>query len=232
MENQPILNPTTTSALSVEDWGLIDIEKATERQVALVEKVAAENLPGYLILCTHPPVVTKGRATKSDDIFAWQGNTIESSRGGRATYHGPSQIVVYPIINLKFETPTRPARDVVGYLRIFENAIVKTLSEFGIESVGRSTQKNANTNSEADETGVWVGSQKIASLGIAVKKWVTYHGAALNFSNDPQAFQGINPCGFQRSTMVSVEELLPGERTPARAQFQKALTQNLFLSFS
>lgn len=220
MENQRILN----SELVFEDWGLIDYDLATQKQLALVEKVASENSRGFLIFCTHPPVVTKGRGTKSDDIFAWQGPLIESSRGGRATYHGPSQIVVYAIINLK------PKRDVVGFLRRFESALVQTLSDFGISSVGRSVQKNLKTESEADETGVWVGPQKVASLGIAVKKWVTYHGAALNFSFDPKAFQGINPCGFQSSTMVSVEQLL-SDKTPSRQAFSLKLQENLFEQF-
>jgi lipoyl(octanoyl) transferase len=114
--------------------------------------------------------------------------------------------------------------EIVGYLRDFENAIVKTLQDFGIESQGRSLQKKADT-SEADETGVWVGDKKIASLGIAVKKWVTYHGAAINFSRDESAFKGINPCGFKSSVMVSVEDLV--NPNPAREDFMKVLRRNL-----
>lgn len=224
MGKMPTLNSQTSyEPLSFQDWGLIDYETAVQKQLDLVQKVSESDSPGYLIFCTHPPVVTLGRATKPSDVFAWQGHTIEVSRGGRATYHGPSQIVVYPIVNLKLERKGRKAREVVGYLRDFENSIVRTLTHFGIDSVGRSLQKKAD--SEADETGVWVGNRKIASLGIAVKKWVTYHGAAINFANDPQAFQGINPCGFQSSVVLTVEELV--QNRVKRKAFEETLRAHL-----
>lgn len=222
----PILSSQTQyEPLSFQDWGLIDYETANQKQLGLVQSVAETNHPGYLIICTHPPIVTLGRATQSDDVFAWTGPKIEVSRGGRATYHGPSQIVVYPIVNLKMERKGRTARDVVRYLRDFENSIVRTLSDFGINSVGRSLQRKANV--EADETGVWVGNKKIASLGIAVKKWVTYHGAAINFSKDPEAFQGINPCGFLSNVVTTVEEV--SHEKIDRSVFQDALKKNLIL---
>lgn len=194
-----------TEALIVQDWGLIDYNEALERQLQLVQEVAEKEIPGYLVFCTHPPVVTKGRATQDNDIFAWDGPIIEVSRGGRATYHGPSQIVIYPILNLKLARGGRKEKEIVGYLRALEDAIVTTLQEYGVQSQGRSLQKKEN--SEDDETGVWVGSRKIASLGVAVKKWVTYHGAAINILKDPKAFMGINPCGFQSHVAVSLEEI-------------------------
>ncbi len=223
MERMHTPNTEPHQPLVFQDWGLVDYSTALERQMALVQEVAEQNTPGYLIFCTHPPVVTLGRATKPDDIVNWTGDTIEVSRGGRATYHGPSQIVVYPILNLKFSRHGRKEKEIVGFLRTFENAIVETLKEFGIESQGRSLQKKSD--SEADETGVWIGHRKIASLGIAVKKWVTYHGAAINFSNDPQAFKGINPCGFQSGVMTSVEE--QSAHIPPIEKFKKALEKNL-----
>ncbi len=185
-----------------EDWGLVPYNEALNKQLSYLEILDAalskgENHPGFLIFCTHPAVVTTGRQTKPDDIFSWTGGVIEISRGGRATYHGPSQIVVYPIINLKNPRKSRGAQEIRGYLRDFEKAIVLTLKEFGIDAVGKTTQKIPGEQAETDETGVWVGSQKIASLGIAVKKWMTYHGAAVNFLDDASAFVGINPCGFK-----------------------------------
>lgn len=203
------LSSLSSQSLIIQDWGLIDYNEAVEKQLQLVNEVAEKGIPGYIVFCTHPPVVTKGRSTKENDIFAWQGPVVEVSRGGRATYHGPSQIVIYPILNLRMARHGRKEKEIVGYLRALEDAIVDTLKDFGIEAQGRSLQKKENA--EADETGVWVGSRKIASLGVAVKKWVTYHGAALNVLKDPQAFQGINPCGFRSNVAVSMQELAPDQ---------------------
>lgn len=220
----PTLNETPfLDALIFQDWGLIDYQTALLKQLELVEKVADQNHAGYLIFCTHPPVVTTGRATRESDIFAWQGQVVDVSRGGRATYHGPSQVIVYPIINLRFARHERKEKEIVGFLRDFENAIVKTLKHYGIQAQGRSLQKNVD--SEGDETGVWVQNKKIASLGIAVKKWVTYHGAAINFSNDETAFQGINPCGFSTDVMTSVEVLCL--KSPGIEEFKKILSEHL-----
>lgn len=196
------------SDLIFEDWGLIDYEQSLQKQLDLVEQVHGTQEPGYLIFCTHPPVVTLGRATKPGDVFGWQGSIVEISRGGRATYHGPSQLVVYVIMNLSHPRKNRKEREIAGFLRIFEDCIVRVLADLGIQAVGKSLQKNPNTDSETDETGVWVGPRKIASLGLGVKKWITYHGAAINLIKDPTAFTGMKPCGFTTETMLSVEEQL------------------------
>ena len=202
-QNASVLAPT------ILDWGLIDYQQALEKQLQLVEEVIANpQHSGYIVFCSHPHVVTTGRQTKPEDIFAWQGPVVEISRGGRATYHGPSQVVVYPILNLKNPRAGRGAQEIRGYLRDLEKAIVETLKEFGIEAVGKTPQKKSETEAETDETGVWVGRQKIASLGIAVKRWVTYHGAAINLDYDPKAFQGLNPCGFTTATMTCIETVL------------------------
>lgn len=230
----------STDALKMifEDWGLISYEEAMIKQLDYVEKLDAslatnEDHPGFLIFCSHPAVVTTGRQTQPSDIFSWNGPIIEVSRGGRATYHGPSQIVVYPIISLKNSRGVkaeahepRIAQDVRGYLRTFEAAIVKTLKNYGLSAEGKTPQKMPGQTVETDETGVWLGNQKIASLGIAVKKWITYHGAAINFYNDPTAFTGINPCGFKTDTMISVEKVLGPNKVSAE-DFKKTLRQNL-----
>lgn len=170
-------------------------------------------------------MVTTGRQTKPEDIFSFTGPVIEVSRGGRATYHGPSQLVIYPILNLKNSRQNRGPQEIRGYLRDFEKAIVQTLNEYKIKAVGKTAQKLEGADIESDETGVWVGSQKIASLGIAVKRWVTYHGAAINLDHDPEAFRGLNPCGFKSEIMVSVESLL--NQKIDRAEFQKRLIMAL-----
>jgi lipoyl(octanoyl) transferase len=193
----------------VLDWGLIDYQEALSKQLELVETLGQQqNHPGFFIFCSHPHVVTTGRQTKPEDIFAWKGPIIDVTRGGRATYHGPSQLVIYPILNLKEPRAGRGPQEVRGFIRAFEKAIVETLKEYGIEAVGKTPQKLAGQDTETDETGVWVGRQKIASLGIAVKKWITYHGAAINLDYDPEAFQGLNPCGFNSNTMTCLETKL------------------------
>ena len=211
--------------LEFQDWGLIDYEAAVEKQLQLVEQVSVDNSAGFLIFCTHPPVVTLGRATTADDVTDFQGPKIEVSRGGRATYHGPSQLIVYPILNLKEIRKNRKPREVVGFLRDFENTIVDVLKSYDLKAQGRSLQKKSDSESKTDETGVWVGSQKLASLGIAVKKWVTYHGAAINVEHDPKAHLGIKPCGFQPSVMTSMEELI-GKKI-VRKDFENRLKEKL-----
>jgi lipoyl(octanoyl) transferase len=203
------------------DWGLIDYQSALEKQLELVEEVHQNPEQGFLIFCSHPPVVTLGRKTQPGDVFDWQGPLLEVSRGGRATYHGPSQLVVYPIFKLT---------DIHKYLRSFEQAIVDTLQEFRVSAVGKSLQQKQEDPLPTEETGVWVGSQKIASLGIGIKKWITYHGAAINLDEDPKAFLGMNPCGFQKEVMVSLEKLL-GEKID-RKRFQETLKKNLLKNLS
>lgn len=210
--------------LVFQDWGLIDYEEALQKQIELVEKTHAEDSPGYLIFCTHPAVVTLGRATQPGDVFAWPGKIVEISRGGRATYHGPSQLVVYPILNLTQARQGRPQREIAGYLRALENGIVAALKFYNVDSMGKSLQKKSD-DSTTDETGVWIGSRKIASLGIGVKKWITYHGAAINLSRDPRAFQGMIPCGFSAATMISLEEVL--DRPVETSEFKKILREEL-----
>lgn len=195
--------------LEVLDWGLIDYQTALNQQLELVNKVIETNSPGFLVLCSHPPVVTTGRKTQEGDVYGWQGPLVEVSRGGRATYHGPSQLVVYPIVNLDVPTARRPAHDIHQYLRNFEQAICEVLGNYGLEASGKAG---------IDETGVWVNNHKIASLGIAVKSWVTYHGAAINLYEDPLAFSGMKPCGFDRTIMTSLEKLT-GQK-PDLAQFK------------
>ena len=206
-----------------EDWDLIDYEAALQKQLEYIDQVAAdENHPGFLIFCSHPEVVTTGRQTKPEDIFNFDGPVIEISRGGQATYHGPSQVVVYPILNLKKSRAGRRPQEIRGYLRDFEKAIVETLKYFGVPAEGNHTDK-------VEDTGVWVntisGLKKIASLGIAVKKWTTYHGAAINLVDDPRAFQGINPCGHKTEIMISIEKFL-GKKVNAEI-FKIELLSNL-----
>lgn len=207
--------------LTFEHWGLIDYDQALDQQLNLLHKIADGTQPDTLVFCTHPPVVTLGRKTQEGDVFAWNGPVKEISRGGRATYHGPSQLLVYPLINLdRSDLKQRPHRDIHAFLRKIENAIVLTLKEFGITAIGKNND---------DETGVWVESQKIASLGIGVKRWVTYHGAAINLDQDENAFYGMKPCGFANSIMTNAELLLqaPIDRKKFETILKNILTESL-----
>jgi lipoyl(octanoyl) transferase len=185
-----------------EDWGKVEYTEACERQLRLVEEVY-QGGEDRLVFCTHPPVVTKGRGTTAEDMTGWDGSTIESSRGGRATYHGPSQIVIYPILNLTFPRTHLKERDIHAYLRALEETTAVALKEIGIDGERRETPPGA-----LSLTGVWVGERKIASVGIAVRKWISYHGVAVNVLDDPNAHRGIKPCGFTPETMTSVEKEL------------------------
>jgi len=196
--------------MEIIQLGERDYKEALDLQLSCVEDLMTNsNEQEKMIICSHPSVVTLGRKTQKEDIGLWSGQTYEISRGGRATYHGPGQVVVYPIINLKSRN-----NDIFKYVRHLEEAMVLTLEEYGITSEG-----------DPDSTGVWVNGKKIASIGIAIKRWVTYHGLALNLYNDPMAFSGINPCGMSQDTMTSLEAVL-GEKVD-RAHFENQLIQNL-----
>lgn len=233
--------------MQFEDWGLIDYETALEKQLQYVNEVVEGRRQETLVFCTHPPVVTLGRSTRPGDVFAFEGPVVEINRGGRATYHGPSQLVIYPILDLSRERHGRAPREIAGYLRALENSIVGVLKEAGIAAEGRSLRHRdgravgaptpgaaraaslGDAVETADETGVWVGAQKIASLGIGVRRWVSFHGAALNLMYDPKAHRGLNPCGFQSNVMTSVEQLT-NEKPDVekwKARLRRAFEENL-----
>jgi lipoyl(octanoyl) transferase len=206
--------------LNVEDWGLISYKEALSRQEEYVDQVARELRRETLVFCSHPPVVTLGRGTKEGDVFGWAGETIEVTRGGRATYHGPSQIVAYPILDLNSR-----GRDLHLYMRALEGAVLATLDSFGIFAQANALQVEEGAIEASPATGVWIGNRKIASIGIAVRKWISFHGLALNVEHDPAAFQGMKPCGFSPGSVISMEEAL-GER-PSRVTVQARLEQEL-----
>lgn len=194
--------------MEIQDWGEIEYEAAVDRQLALVEAVAAGNVQEAIVFCTHPPVVTLGRTTPASDLIGWQGSLVESSRGGRATYHGPSQMVVYPILDLRREDrPGLRSQNVRGYVCLLGKMLEDLVRELGVDAHLRQGTDIDEDGKPRQLTGVWIGERKVASIGVAVKKWVTYHGVAINVFKDATAFAGIKPCGFRPGTMVSLEEL-------------------------
>ncbi len=195
--------------MKIEDWGLIDYLPAQKLQQQYVEEVIAGTREETLVICSHHPVVTLGKKARPEDIMGWTGQIVETKRGGQATYHGPGQIIAYPILNLE-----RRNKDIYLFLRQLEKAMELSLNELGLESAGN-----------PDSTGLWVGDKKIASIGVAVKRWVTYHGLAINIEFDPLAFTGINPCGMSQNVMTSLKQLI-GD-TFNRDKFQESLTFHL-----
>ena len=179
-----------------------------------------------LIVCSHPSVVTLGKKSTPEDIQGWRGEVHKIERGGKATYHGPGQVIIYPIIDLK-----KRGQNIAGFLESLEAAMITTLAEFRIKGKGN------HERGKPDYTGVWVldsnnTPRKIASIGVAIKRWITYHGLAFNLFEDEIAFEGISPCGFKTETMISLQSLLKGKKVIKRAEFEDILTHNLIDFFS
>jgi lipoyl(octanoyl) transferase len=214
--------------MTVQSWGFIDYEQALVRQREILLKVQNQTLSDHLIFCSHPSVVTLGRGTQQGDITTWSGSTYEIERGGRATYHGPGQLIVYPILNLNLNRKGCPARDIGCYLKCFTQTIADTFNEFGL--VDAKALVGAQKKEEPSLTGVWVKDKKVAAVGIAIKRWVSFHGAALFLKRDSQAFSGIRPCGFQPNEMAYVEDLL--DQALDQNEIQTVLSQKLEFVFS
>ena len=185
------------------DLGLIPYAEAYALQKRIVATRKLGVLDDVLILCEHPHVITQGRNGKREHLLASESvlrqkgvEFFETSRGGDVTYHGPGQIVAYPILNLG-----AIRRDVVWYVRMLEEAMIRATAEFGIVA-GR----------EAGKTGVWVGerktSEKLAAIGVHISRWVTSHGLAYNVSTDLRNFDLIVPCGIADRKATSLEKLL------------------------
>jgi lipoate-protein ligase B len=161
-----------------------------------VARRADGKIPDCLLLLEHDPVVTLGRAFAGPEPAIAGMEIARAERGGKATFHGPGQLVGYPILAL-----AEGERDLHLHLRRIEDLLIAALAEFGIAG-----------EREAGATGVWVrmgnATKKVASIGVAVRRWVTYHGFALNVGRDLRGFDGFDPCGFSSSVMTSLSELL------------------------
>lgn len=197
--------------IEILNWGLVDYRQALKQQEELVAAVAKGEAPDTLVFCSHPPVVTIGRVTPKEDYSGWTGDAVDVSRGGRATFHGPNQVIVYPIISLNRTRRKLPARDLHAYLRTLGGGIVEALAAFGIQSEYKQGEDSAAPGATAPGlkrhlTGVWVGRRKIASIGVAARQWVTYHGLALNVEPSAESAAGIRPCGFSPELMTSMTE--------------------------
>lgn len=173
--------------LDVVDWGRTPYTEAWRRQEELVAQRNAGTARDTLVFTEHNPVFTMGVRRGAEQNLLW--NTAELSRrgievvttnrGGDITYHGPGQIVGYPILNLSSR------KDLHAYLRFLEDVMIASVARFGL-TAGRNPGK----------TGIWIEKRKIAAIGVAVKKWTTFHGFALNVNTDLTPFTGIIPCGI------------------------------------
>jgi lipoate-protein ligase B len=172
------------------DWGVLDYRQAYARQLARLEARKRGEVGDALIVVEHPHVITLGRAKAATGnvVAAGDVEVVEVERGGDVTYHGPGQLVVYPIVEL-----AEPERDLHRFLRNLEEAMIQTAAAFGV-AAGR----------EAGKTGVWIDGRKLASIGIACRRWIIFHGLALNVATDLAYFARINPCGFDPSVMTSL----------------------------
>lgn len=237
------MNPSDNSStnikrtLEITDWGLVPYQEAFERQKQTVDGILSGELPEQIVFCTHPPVVTLGRGTLSTDVYGWRGETVTVNRGGRATYHGPSQLIMYPLIYLgknsgQFVEKKIPVNDLHGYMRALELSVIDVLNALGIKAQSQPLQQQLGETQEKEATGVWIDDKKIAAIGIAVKGWVSSHGVALNIHKDPNAFQGINPCGFRPHQVTSIEDQLQIKvgRKDVLALWQEAILRQLMES--
>jgi lipoyl(octanoyl) transferase len=209
--------------LWIERMGLVSYAEALELQRRLARaRISGEISEDVLLLVEHPPVVTLGRSAKdahllvsAETLQARGVELFEVERGGDVTFHGPGQLVGYPIIDLK-----RHRKDLHWYLRQVEQALIDALAEAGIPA-----DRNPGL------TGVWTGSRKIASIGVHARDWVTWHGFALNVTTDLTYFDLMVPCGIQAVTMTSVAREL-GDHAPSADAVANAVVRAFGLVFS
>src|SRR5262245_28782321 len=180
--------------------GRIPYGEAVDLQLAVRDGVRQGTGPERLLLLEHPHVYTLGRNASAADVLAgteWlraRGIEVaECDRGGQVTYHGPGQLVGYPIVNL---SPDR--RDIRRYVRDVQEVLIRALGDYDVE---------ARPGEEQAFIGVWAGRSKIASIGIHLSRWITTHGFALNVATDLSYFGGIIPCGLHQVEMTSIERL-------------------------
>ena len=211
--------PSVVEALAtceVVDLGRMGYSSAMERQQVVVEQRKRGEIPDQLLIVEHPHVITMGRNGHSENLLA-SPELLEragidfhhTDRGGDVTYHGPGQIVGYPIVDLR-----EWKRDVGAYLRALEQVLIETLDEFGI-AAGRMQ----------GATGVWVDGAKVAAMGVHISRWVTSHGFALNVDPDLDYFRYIVPCGL-RQPVTSMRALgCPADREEVTAAIAGAFAR-------
>jgi len=214
----------SSSAPPFTDWGRTDYRAALARQAVLLESRKLGTAPDTLVFTEHNPVFTLGARLGANKNVLWDAaalkkhgiEVIETNRGGDVTYHGPGQIVGYPIVSLE------PRRDLHAYLRALEQTIINTLGNLGLA-----------TSRKKDQTGVWVGSKKIAAIGVAAKSWIAWHGFALNVDGDLSPFSGIIPCGLdpKLNKVTSLAQELGKKNLPSEDEIKCILADEFWIAF-
>jgi lipoyl(octanoyl) transferase len=185
-------------SVSVVQLGLLPYLDALALQRATAAARLAGTIPDVLLLCEHPPVITFGRSAKAEHLLTSRGVDVhEVERGGDVTFHGPGQLVGYPILDL-----TNYKKDLHWYLRQLERVLIAALAHVDIAAEQRQGL-----------TGVWTGGRKIASIGVHARSWVTWHGFALNVTTDLSYFDLMVPCGIPDVEMTSVARENPTAAT-------------------
>jgi len=213
-----VAQPSPASTGVTVDWGRTRYRDAWQRQDELVAARLAGTAPDTLVFTEHEPVFTLGVRRGAEQNLVWtppqlahQGiEVVSTNRGGDITYHGPGQIVGYPIVSLDAR------RDLHAYLRFLEQVLIDTVARHGLVA-GRREGK----------TGIWLGTRKIAAIGVAVKRWVAHHGFALNVSTNLGHFGGIVPCGITDGTVTSLAAEL-GPRCPPLDQVRAELASEFW----
>lgn len=207
-----VLRHNTMEALSVYDLGLLEYQKAFELQEELLHQRVGGKRTDILLLVEHPPTLTMGRRDDQKNLHISETGLKEmgvslfhTDRGGSITWHGPGQLVAYPIVDLRSR-----GMDIHKYIQDLEEVIIRTLNDFTIKS-GRDDK----------HIGVWVGQDKIAAIGVRIKKWVTKHGLAINVNSDLAHFSLINPCGITDRGVTAMADIL-GREVPMES-VRKAL---------
>ncbi|HKB58361.1 MAG TPA: lipoyl(octanoyl) transferase LipB [Lacunisphaera sp.] len=206
--------PATTLAPATLDWGRTGYSAAWRQQEELVARRNAGETGDTLVFTEHEPVYTLGVRPGAGQHMIWDEAevkrrgivVVQTNRGGDITYHGPGQIVGYPVVSLA------PRKDLHAYLRLLEQVLINSVGTFGLA-----------TDRRAGKTGIWLGSRKIAAIGVAVKKWTTYHGFALNVNADLAPFSGIVPCGITDGSVTSMAVELGHDLDPAEVKRVLAL---------
>ncbi len=202
--------------LSVANLGIVEYRAALALQAAMVAARQADRIGDTLLLLEHPHVFTLGRGADERFLLPERSRRVpvyRVSRGGQVTYHGPGQLIGYPILTLEGRD-----RDVHRYLRRIEEAMIHALADCEIAAVRRNGL-----------TGVWVGTKKIGSIGVGIRRWTTCHGFALNVCPDLRFFGGIIPCGIAECEMTSIAEFghpeltVEGFAIPMRSRFAEVL---------
>jgi lipoyl(octanoyl) transferase len=203
--------------MKARDLGLMNFADAYALQEQLAEDLFKGLETETLLLLEHPPVYTIGRGGSEKNILDNAVEPVRINRGGDVTYHGPGQLIGYPIIDLGIR-----GRDLHSYLRFLEDLLISIAGDFHVQAYRVSGR-----------TGVWTVRGKLASIGVGVRRWITMHGFALNVSTDLSRFSAINPCGIEACPVTSLEELsgvsVPMEEVKAsvRRHFDPLLQQCL-----